>query len=603
MIIPDEKTHTNLMKLFDVNSSITYFEPVTQHIKDDLELEWNSDTPTVKSLYDYVLYTTSEKTIPTLSEKRVYNSITNTFITSKELIQLNQSFIKIIGENCDAFLLEKQVQQNSIIENVFEEPLNSDFYDKYNYIEYESVKSVNHSTQLMGFVNVYTLSSPLLSLLMPLFILLTPFLIMKLRGINISFVNYFSMIQEILSRLPISRLFDFKNTSLSSKLSSLFGIFMYILQMYYNTKYCVSYVSKNREINTILVLVKKSLTTYMKVSSVLREVEKQKKNDEISFSLYNNYMDENDAFCKQLLSEMCDCNEDYSVFSLNHVNTIGNKLVLYYKLRTNYDGIQQKLKELFDIISLCYFYKNIHTNVENGILNFCDFKNENNYPIQFEKMYFPTLIDYNKDKPIKYNSLSLNKSLIISGPNASGKTTVLKSILFNTLCTQQFGIGFYKKCTVNSCFEKIDSYINISDTHDRNSLFQNEAMRMRSMLKTSNENKGPVLFVVDELFSGTNIIEASACGIASLRELLKNNTVVCLTTHYYTICDYFSQKKYSKKIVNMKMDCCVDETHTLSYNYKLKNGISKVCGGINVLREANYPPTIISYACDLINKL
>lgn len=600
----ENKYDTNLMKLCAPDSSNTYFECVATHIKDDLDLDSSHD------LYDYVLYDaanieTTKCSSKTPSETRVYNTITSEFMKDNALIQLQQEFITHVGEKCDAKVLEKQVQQNSIIENALFAPISSDFYDKYNYIEHHSVQGVNHSSGLMSFINLYTLSSPLLSLLMPFFILLTPFLIMKVRGLNISFSNYFMMIKEVLSRLPIYRLFDFKNTTMSAKLSSLFGIFMYILQMYYNTKYCFTYVTKNQEINDVLVLLKKSLHNYSSISSVLSEVVIKTK-AKLPCDAFNIVMNETSDFCDNLKKELYGCNEEYSVFSLNHVNTIGEKLVVYYKLRTNYNHIQEKLRQLFDITTLCYFYKNIHTNIQNGILNYAVFNSEtqSDAPMVFTKMYFPTLLDKDEKEAIVYNSLSLDKSLVLSGPNASGKTTILKSLLFNALCVQQFGVGFFESCTVSKCFQKIESYINIVDTHDRNSLFQNEAQRMLTMLSVAKENDGPILFVVDELFSGTNVREASACGIATLRELLNyNNNTTCLTTHYYSICNYFAQKKYSNKIINMKMDCVKNENNVVQYSYTLKKGVSKICGGIDVLREAKYPENVISYASTLIDTL
>ena len=48
--------------------------------------------------------------------------------------------------------------------------------------------------------------------------------------------------------------------------------------------------------------------------------------------------------------------------------------------------------------------------------------------LQFKKLHHPLL----KDKPIK-NNISLRKNKIITGPNASGKTTMLKSTIINLL--------------------------------------------------------------------------------------------------------------------------------------------------------------------------
>ncbi len=63
--------------------------------------------------------------------------------------------------------------------------------------------------------------------------------------------------------------------------------------------------------------------------------------------------------------------------------------------------------------------------------------------------------------------------MIITGPNASGKTTILKTTLINTILTQQFGCGFYSEATMYP-FNHIHCYLNIPDTSGRDSLFQSE---------------------------------------------------------------------------------------------------------------------------------
>ena len=81
-------------------------------------------------------------------------------------------------------------------------------------------------------------------------------------------------------------------------------------------------------------------------------------------------------------------------------------------------------------------------------------------------MFHPSL----KDKsPIK-NDVNLDKSIILTGPNAAGKTTLLKSSIINIIFTQQTGFGFYKKGILNP-YKFIHSYINIPDSCSRDSYF------------------------------------------------------------------------------------------------------------------------------------
>ena len=110
-------------------------------------------------------------------------------------------------------------------------------------------------------------------------------------------------------------------------------------------------------------------------------------------------------------------------------------------------------------------HKNIHA---------CKFKKGTS---KFDQAYFPSLVN---EDPVK-NTYKLDKHLIITGPNAAGKTTLLKTTIFNIILSQQFGFGFYNKATINP-YDMVHCYINIPDTSGRDSLFQAEAKRCKDIL-------------------------------------------------------------------------------------------------------------------------
>jgi DNA mismatch repair ATPase MutS len=182
--------------------------------------------------------------------------------------------------------------------------------------------------------------------------------------------------------------------------------------------------------------------------------------------------------------------------------------------------------------------------------------------------------------------------MIITGPNASGKTTFIKMSFINTLLSQQFGCGFYKKAKICP-YDTFCSYINIPDTSGRDSLFQAEARRCKEVLNCIDSTNKRVLCIFDELFSGTNPKEASASAYAFLKYISsKSNCTFLLTTHFLDVCQKLN-KTGSISIHNMKTLC---EQNKLTYTYKLNNGISDICGGINVLIDMNYPNDIINNA-------
>jgi DNA mismatch repair ATPase MutS len=237
------------------------------------------------------------------------------------------------------------------------------------------------------------------------------------------------------------------------------------------------------------------------------------------------------------------------------------------------------------------------------------------------------------------NTVSLDKRLVITGPNASGKTTILKMTMLNILFSQQLGHGFYEAGTRIRPYHQLHSYLNIPDTSGRDSLFQAESRRCKEILDkltaggqqvptgtttppTSIEKKGcrrscgpcpPVrhFCIFDELYSGTNPYEAIASAYGYIMHLTKYDGVdFMLTTHYIQLCKLFEQQKTesesekgekiknnstesNNKIRNLHMDVADRGNYDFKYLYALRPGISAIKGGIKVLYDLQYPASIV----------
>jgi energy-coupling factor transporter ATP-binding protein EcfA2 len=208
-----------------------------------------------------------------------------------------------------------------------------------------------------------------------------------------------------------------------------------------------------------------------------------------------------------------------------------------------------------------------------------------------ENMFYPKFI--NSEETIVKNNCNLDKNIILTGPNASGKTTFIKSLFLNILLSQQIGYGCFSKL-VFIPYDYFHCYLNIPDTSGRDSLFQAEARRCKNILNfiEDNDSDETHFCIFDELYSGTNPDEAIISANAFIHYISSlNNVSFSLTTHYVDLCEKINN--YSN-IINCNMKTFIDEnTKNINYTYVLNEGISKVKNGVQILKNMNYPDNIL----------
>jgi len=255
---------------------------------------------------------------------------------------------------------------------------------------------------------------------------------------------------------------------------------------------------------------------------------------------------------------------------------------------------------------------------------------------QIYGMYYPA---YRKEDAVR-NDCNLAENWIITGPNASGKTTYLKTAALNLIFTQQFGMGFYHHCVLYRPYTQFYTYLNIPDTSDRDSLFQAEVRRGKEILDAatlvvadskSDAKTQNIFLLMDELFSGTNHDDAVQAAYGFLCYLgnpaRHASTRFLLTTHFVEICDKIKSTA-PHVALNGKMmieDISVaaaakaaedsvietdkgetedfvvglekkeEEIGEIRYLYQFKEGISRLRCGMHILKQMNYPKEVMHY--------
>lgn len=123
------------------------------------------------------------------------------------------------------------------------------------------------------------------------------------------------------------------------------------------------------------------------------------------------------------------------------------------------------------------------------------------------------------------------KIAILTGSNMAGKSTLLRTVGVN-LCLSYAG-GPVNAERLDVCLFRIFTCIKVSDSvQDGLSYFYAEVKRLKALLlATETERELPVLFLIDEIFRGTNSRERHIGSRAFIRELSKRATVGLVATH------------------------------------------------------------------------
>jgi DNA mismatch repair ATPase MutS len=302
-----------------------------------------------------------------------------------------------------------------------------------------------------------------------------------------------------------------------------------------------------------------------------------------SHSTFNNHLTTNINTLVHFKLQI-DSITDYKLTNPSKALEFGRVLKLFYELYDN-NAYSNAFLYSFGFNGYIDCIDGLIHNIDNKQINFNKFTSSKKNIIK--QNYYGCL---KNDTPVK-NNIKLNKNFIITGPNASGKTTLLKSVLINIIFTQQYGCGFYESAKLKP-FHHIHSYLNIPDTSGRDSLFQAEARRCKDILDIVKYNPDESHFCIfDELYSGTNPDEAVISATAFMKYLTNNPNVRCmLTTHFFKLA---KNLRHLKQFTNSHMDT-TKEGDLIQYNFKLKPGISTVKGCFNVLFDMKFPTEILN---------
>jgi len=542
-----------------------------------------------------------------IEDLELNNSIYNT-LCNNQSSKICSAFIRVVSEyytNDKLFLKDNQKaielmntktnycspEQTDIIVSFLDDTINDEYFiEKFMYIDVECLSFLNENDMFMKVYSLIGISSPVFALLSPLFVLIMPFVMLKLQNVEISYSVYIQILGDIIQSKVFGKvILTEEGVKFEDKIYAFLCVGLYIYNIYQNIQKCIKYYENIVLIHNHIQRVSDflSLTIPMMKLSLSEHVFYRSEPHNIYYKNMENHLPVLESLQEMLLSiKPFEMNIEeafqlgllyktfYTIYSNKTIHTS-----LYYAL--GYQGYMSILNELYK-------------NVELKLLSNATFykKSKKDKKVKFKNIVYPVLI---KEPTNVSNDISLDKNMILTGVNASGKTTMLKSVFINIILSQQMGIGSFSSFSFQP-YDYLHCYINIIDTSDRYSLFQSECKKCQEIIQSIQENPNKKHFCVfDEIFSGTTPDEAIKCGYGFLTFLNSNpNIKFILTTHFMDLCKQLEDDNIS----NYKMVSTIHDK-TLLHTYKLEKGMNDIQGSVEILRQLNFPEEVISTICSL----
>jgi len=530
-------------------------------------------------------------------DKNVLECMASSYTTDVKYLQDTQDLIKKYRFQPSDICIGDITKYETVIE--LEKELQIDqFLSKYGYVDYEGFHFINNMENIMQVLTMYTLLSPLITMATPLIIMVVPFFILQFKYSTLSWSVYLDVLKDIGKNNPIIRMFThYYELTPEQKMYQCLTFAFYVFSIYQQINYCVKFYENFKAIHNYLYGLRKYLErTIQNMRHIISFTHDLK-----SYKAFNTDICKNINETMDIVTLLSPIQEFQ--FTLNNFLQIGYVLKTFYVIKTK-SSIMENVQYALHFNSYIKHIESLVSLRDGGKIYGAKLLKEKTPVVQLKEMYYPALVasetegEDDEDEPkrtIIKNNVSLSKNLMITGPNASGKTTTIKAIFINVLLTQQFGMGCYSSASITP-FKYLHCYLNIPDTMGRDSLFQAEARRCKNIIDNIHENTdGKHLGMFDELFSGTNPDEAVNSSRGFIEYITKySNVKWVLTTHFNKLCKSLDKHP---QIINCHMDVVEkkgEEEHTdFVFTYKLKKNISKVKGASKILSDMKFPKEII----------
>jgi energy-coupling factor transporter ATP-binding protein EcfA2 len=265
---------------------------------------------------------------------------------------------------------------------------------------------------------------------------------------------------------------------------------------------------------------------------------------------------------------------------LTHVDVLATGSITT-KVRENFS----KARRLFEILG----FLDAMTAIANYKLllpfySVPEFVNEGTKDIKgfiVEELYHPDVLE-----PVP-NSITATNGIVLTGSNASGKSTFLKAVALNGILAQTIYLSTSRRYQGYFC--KVYTSMTLRDSiENRDSYFLAEIKSLKRILEASKKER--VLCCIDEVFRGTNTPERIAASTEILESLGDGNTICLAATHDIELARLLQGTYDNYYFMEQVLE------GEITFDYKLLKGISYTGNALKLLKAYGYPEDIVERA-------
>jgi len=491
--------------------------------------------------------------------KVYFNLLLNNPCSNTKILNIRQKTIQFFLENYNIKYIEDLKNIKEKIEEClwFFKPINEHSDYVYNMIYYNKsyFKFLNKTEPFLTISNAYKIIiSPILSVCSPLLYIIIPFVLLRFMRIKIPFSFFIKMMWEQSGLISL----PFVKNKFLATVVKWFSKFLSLYLYFQNIYYCYNTSKTTLQIVNLFQKKMENIKSILGLNKIFHEK-------------FSDYINTNPTQFKNI--------QDGNIYNGN-TSIFSNKGKI---LKDFYEFIENKnyfLKVLNNIGFIdCYM------GITSKILDKKYYSIPKILEIETPKMeinglWHPAV----KKENIVRNSIIFDKkkrNYILTGPNAAGKSTFIKSVFMNIYLAQTIGICNSDKMTYTP-FAYLLTGIRNQDSQGSESLFEAEVHKIRDYLDTI--KTGFTFAILDEVFTSTNYQEgfAASYGLCKTIGGMKNSLHI-VATHYTKLYKIVKEKNMGFR--NIKFSVIFDENDEIKFPYKLEKGYSKQFIALRLMKQ------------------